>query len=368
MPVTCPLYRPAWEFYLADYPDRNFLKSLLHIIQFGANIGFIGAHHPQQCKNLRSALDHPSIVDNDIRTLAAHSHISGPFHAPPLLNFCCSPLGVVAHGKHQPSKFRVINHLSWPEGGSINDGIPDTEVSIAYDSFHCAVDDLRTLGPGTLLAKLDLKDAFRHIPIRSADWHLFGFLWSDQFYYLLVLAFGLKTAPYVFNLFAEALHWVIERHIPLRICHYLDDFLLAFAPLLPLPVAVAAVEWVMALGRALGLFFQDTKTVWPCTCLEFLGLELDSIAMEAGVPISWPICFLYSATGAPVVPALRRTSRSWWATCSSVPRWYHTHASTCADLSTSSHCSLAPVHAALFSNPLAGTCIGGNAFPSSGTV
>jgi hypothetical protein len=76
--------------------------------------------------------------------------------------------------------------------------------------FEHAVHDLRHLGHGALMAKLDLKEAFRHIPIRAADWHLLGIDWGSRFYYLLVLVFGLKSAPYIFNLFAEALHWIIQ--------------------------------------------------------------------------------------------------------------------------------------------------------------
>ena len=78
------------------------------------------------------------------------------------------------------------------------------------------------------MAKLDLKDTFHHIPVRAADWHLLGFHWGSKFFYLLVLAFGLKNAPYIFNIFAEALHWIILRHIPAALHHYLDDFLLTF--------------------------------------------------------------------------------------------------------------------------------------------
>ena len=57
--------------------------------------------------------------------------------------------------------------------------------------------DLVDSGPGSLMAKLDLKDAFRHIPVRAADWHLLGFFWGSEFYHMLVLAFGLRTAPYI---------------------------------------------------------------------------------------------------------------------------------------------------------------------------
>jgi hypothetical protein len=41
----------------------------------------------------------------------------------------------------------------------------------------------------------------------------------------------------------------------------------------------------MGLGCDLGLVFQDSKTVWPATQIEFLGLELDSVAMEAHLPL-----------------------------------------------------------------------------------
>jgi Reverse transcriptase-like len=40
----------------------------------------------------------------------------------------------------------------------------------------------------------------------------------------------------------------------------------------------------MGLEHELGLIFQDSKTIWPATQIEFLGLELDSVAMEAHLP------------------------------------------------------------------------------------
>ncbi|KAF5393592.1 hypothetical protein D9757_000002 [Collybiopsis confluens] len=192
-------------------------------------------------------------------------------------------VGVVSK-KHNSSKLRLINHLSWPHDSSVNDGIADSEASIGYDMFEKAVRDLIASGRGSLLAKLDLKDAFRHIPLRAADWHLFGISWGCKFYYSLVLTFGLKNAPYIFNLFAEALHWIIQRHIPANLRHYLDDFLLIFSPDFDPSRANAAIEWVMSLGAELGLNFQLSKTVWPTRVIEFLGLILDSSRMEARLP------------------------------------------------------------------------------------
>ena len=160
--MSCPLSIPAWEQFLAAYPDCIFVQSLLHIIQFGANVSFVGPSQIQICKNLRSAFEHPAVIAKDIAYLADFSRIWGHFPSPPLANFHCSPLGVVSRSKHQPHKFCVINHLSWLEGASVNDTIPDMEASIEYNSFECTVKDICSLGLGTLLAKL--KDSFSMFP------------------------------------------------------------------------------------------------------------------------------------------------------------------------------------------------------------
>lgn len=272
-----------WEYFLQDYLDRKFVATLGQIMRHGAHIGFSGPEALRPVKNLASALDNPQFMDDSISALLCNQQIRGPFHTPPLPAFCTSPLGSVMQ-KRNPDKRRLINHLSWPKGASVNDGIPDSEAHIAYKMFECAVDDLKQSGLGSLMAKLDLKDAFRHIPISPEDWHHMGFSWRRQLYYCIVLTFGLRSAPYIFNLFEEALHWIIQCHVPSCLRHYLDDFFLIFPPDYNPADAHSAIEWVMGLGRALGLCFQDSKTVWPSTCVDFLGLELDSVAMEARLP------------------------------------------------------------------------------------
>src|SRR5882724_7981604 len=96
--------------------------------------------------------------------------------------------------------------------------------------------------------------------------------------------FGGKSAPYIFNLFAEALHW-IERHIPENLHHYLVNFLPIFKLSVTVHQANKVVDWVEEFVGELGLSFQTKKTVHPMTSLEFLGLETDSSAMESWLPI-----------------------------------------------------------------------------------
>jgi len=276
------LNREAWGSYLSDYPDRCFVDSILNIIDVGASIGHLGPSRSQNCKNLQSATDFPDEISKEIESLRVLRRLHGPFKTPPLPNFRCSPLRTSTH-KCNP-KHHVFNHYSWPHSSLVNDETPDSEGAIVYESFAQAVKALQEAGKGSLLAKLDLKDAYRHIPVRSPDWNLLGFHWRGQFFYPVVLMFGGKSAPYIFNLFAEGLHWIIQRHIPAAIRHYLDDFLSIFKMTVPQTTANAAIQWTERLGDELGLSFQPKKMIRPCTAIEFLGLELDSITMEACLP------------------------------------------------------------------------------------
>ena len=90
----------------------------------------------------------------------------------------------------------------------------------------------------------------------------------------------MRSAPYIFNLFAEGLHWIIPQHIPGDIRHYLDDFLPIFSSTSLLTTS-ATVSWCQSLGKELGLIFLHEKTTLPCTCLEYLSLKIDTMSMEA---------------------------------------------------------------------------------------
>jgi hypothetical protein len=284
--VSSTLNEHAWRFYLRDYPDPLFVDTLIHIIRHGANLGFSGNKSlSQTCTNLKSAFTSPSTtsaLSADIAAQVANGRTYGPFVEPPFPNFRCSPLGAAT--RKRSTKIRRIHHLSWPDGESVNDGIPDSEASITYDMINRAISDLAASGHGSLMIKLDLESAFRHIPVRPADWHLLGFIWEDKLFHDVVLGFGCRSAPYIFNLFGEALHWIMQRHLPARIRHYLDDFLKIFLPETATESVHHALEWSLALGTQLGLRFQPSKIEGPSTKLEFLGLELDSEAMEVRLP------------------------------------------------------------------------------------
>ena len=58
----------------------------------------------------------------------------------------------------------MIIDLSFPKGGSVNDFIPDSEVSVKYTSVDNAITMIIRCGRGALMAKFDSKFAYRILP------------------------------------------------------------------------------------------------------------------------------------------------------------------------------------------------------------
>ncbi len=72
-----------------------------------------------------------------------------------------------------------------------------------YATVHDAVNIINLLGRDTQLIKLDLKDAYRIVPVHPADYTLLGITWQGQLYLDRALPFGLRSAPKLFNAVAD---------------------------------------------------------------------------------------------------------------------------------------------------------------------
>ena len=71
----------------------------------------------------------------------------------------------------------IVDLLS-PFSYSVNHGIPEDRCSLQYTSMDDAMRLIRSLGPGCHLLKMDLKDAYRIVPIHPDDQHLLGISWD----------------------------------------------------------------------------------------------------------------------------------------------------------------------------------------------
>lgn len=131
-------------------------------------------HYERDCPNKTS---HPQLFRG---SGAASGHSVRPFSSPPFTNFAVNPLGVAPkkNGGH-----RVIMYLSFSQGSSVNDVIAKDEHSLTY----CKVDDIvrliTSVGTGSLMTKVDIRDPLCLIPVRKEDWSLLKFKRREHYYF-----------------------------------------------------------------------------------------------------------------------------------------------------------------------------------------
>ena len=216
----------VWKKYLADHPDEAFRDCILEGIQQGFRVGF--DYQGNKCHpaagNLKSARENAGVVEEYIAKEVAAQRVVGPLTPGEVPGLQTSPFGVIP--KRQPGKWRLIVDLSAPEGGSVNDGIDGGLCSLQYVSVEDIVHKIEKMGKGTLLAKVDLKEAYRMVPVHPQDRPLLGMEWEGQVYVDTALPFGLHSAPKIFNTLADAVEWIARHRGILEVDHYLDDFII----------------------------------------------------------------------------------------------------------------------------------------------
>ena len=274
-----PLAIPAWQQALASHPDRIFTAYILTGIQAGFHIGADRASLSLRRgpDNMPSVREHPHIVEAHIAAEVGAGRLLGPLPGP-LAGLChSSPIGLIPK-PHQPGKWRLIVDLSSPHGHSVNDAIEADLCHMHYSSVLEAAELVRQLGPGTLLAKVDLHQAYRILPVHADDHPLLGIQWGSDTYVDSALPFGLRSAPKIFSAFADALAWILGEQGVTRQLHYLDDFLFVGPP--RETSCAVSLHKALEVCQHLGVPVATHKTEGPSTHLVFLGIRIDTERMQ----------------------------------------------------------------------------------------
>jgi len=120
-----------------------------------------------------------------------------------------SPFGVIPK-KNRPGKWRLIVDLSAPEGLSVSDAINKEWCSLSYvsvdDVVKCTLQKCR----GALLVKLDIKQAYKNIPVHPEDHMLLGMKWQGRVLADKVLPFGLWSVLMIFTWKVGFIMWMIS--------------------------------------------------------------------------------------------------------------------------------------------------------------
>ena len=174
-------------------------------------------------------------------------------------------------------------HLSAPPYISINDFIDPDDYSLSYCTI---IDDaynlINQMGRRILLSKIDLKDTFRLFPVHPSQWNLLGICWKSRFYVDTCLPFRLRLRLYLFNRLSEAIHWILVNKCGVHhLLHYLDNFLTSGPP--DSPICSYNLTSMLSLCECINAPVKSSKIEGPSTFITFLGIHLDTVAMEASI-------------------------------------------------------------------------------------
>ncbi|XP_053372810.1 uncharacterized protein LOC128546374 [Mercenaria mercenaria] len=143
---------------------------------------------------------------------------------------------------------------------------------------------VQELGPGALLFKMDIKNAFRLLPIHPKDFDLLGFKFENNYYFDKCLPFGCSISCSTFEKFSTFLEYLVRKKANSKhVLHYLDDFLGGGRA--STNESQDLLNKFISCMRQLNVPLAEEKTEGPIEVLCFLGLELDSVNMVVRIPM-----------------------------------------------------------------------------------
>jgi hypothetical protein len=169
----------------------------------------------------------------------------GPFmpNDSPLPRTRISPLNIVP----KKESWRLINDLSSPHLNSVNDGI--YHMPTKWQLIHHALQLMSGMGRGCHLAKMDVKSAYRLLPIHPTDWHLFGCVIENLLFIDTYMPFGGRSSGYIWERYAQAMQWILQHKYGIPpTSRWVDDFLFVLSPLSSQSMLLKANEAFDKLG------------------------------------------------------------------------------------------------------------------------
>ena len=269
---------PAWEYLLRNDEDREFL---LYLVGHGLSLTTGSERNllPFKCNNYKSAYEARAQVQAALDPDIIANRIFRPYGS--RTSSFVHALGAVPK---TVSSVRVIHDHSRPMGRSLNSSLTQTNFS-----FQSIDDAIRLMGPKCFMAKVDIEAAYRHIPIDPYDWDLTAFCWPtdslEDLYLDGYLQFGLKNACEVFNRVGRAIVRMMARKGFKCIVVYVDDFIIICKTRAMAWYAYWALRILLnKLGFQVNM--RAHKCIAPCQVIDFLGITLDSVAMQARLSLA----------------------------------------------------------------------------------
>ena len=217
----------------------------------------------------------------------ALGRLAGPFKVKPFSPFKCSPLSL--RPKATPGKFRLLHDLSAPHNShSVNAGIADEDAKVRYASVADAIEILVGC-ESAFMAKADIKDAYRQVPLARDQHWLVGFKLQKLYYHDLRLPMGARSSCAIFERIASALEFILRDYYKVKhVVKMLDDFMFVGESEAECGYALWAFR---DLCSQLNIPLAEEKTVHPSREVVFLGIHLDSQSQFAAIPKDKAQCY-----------------------------------------------------------------------------
>ena len=230
-----------------------------------------------ETQNYKSALCNRELVEKQIVTEVEEGRYVIVDSKPVIV----SALGAIP--KTSNNGVRLIHDCSRPASYSVNDYASLCD-KVKYQSVS---DACNLVNNGYFMAKVDLKSAYRSVPIHPSNYVYSGLKWTfsgtNQPQYMVDtrLMFGSRLAPGIFHRLTQAIRRIINRLYGASIIAYLDD-LLVIAP--SYDECNTLLHQLITLLRSLGFSIAWEKVVSPTQQLTFLGIDINSVSMQITLP------------------------------------------------------------------------------------
>ena len=280
--MNTPIDPDRLEYHLnkCNYP-KDKTQYLVQGFRYGFKLGHMGEAEDIDANNSRNAMEHIEVVEGKLEAELEKGRIAGPFRKKPFKKFQISPLNV--REKSVKGTFRLIHDLTHPyDDKSVNANIPQHEKTVKYSSIRDTVKTLEGLPTGAYLAKSDIKDAYRIIPVHPSEYPKLGMKFKGKYYYDKCLPQGCGSSCRIFEAFATALHAIFLYYNPTGVVqHLLDDFL--FIALTKLLCQTLLTNFQL-LCADIGVPLAADKTTRPSTQEVFLGFLVDTVTRTTSLP------------------------------------------------------------------------------------
>ena len=82
--------------------------------------------------------------------------------------------------------------------------------TVHYASISDAIAMIKSIGRGSYMSKIDIKSAFRIIPIHPDDYPLLSLKWNNSYFFDRCLPMGCSSSCAIFEAFSTSLEWLAK--------------------------------------------------------------------------------------------------------------------------------------------------------------